>query len=76
VPALREVLRLTQREIEDLRAVAIRVVVRDAIHHHLAQDRSNAVRLCRPEGRVHARLVHGAVGEDGRGAGLRERPER
>ena len=46
-----------------------RRVVGDAIHHHLADDRADPVRLGSPERGVEAGLVHGAVHQGGRGPG-------
>ena len=62
---------LAQRPLEDGRRVDGRVVG-DAIHHHLAEDRPDAVRLGRPERGVHGGLVDDAVGQHGRRAGGRE----
>ena len=71
VPAPDEVGRLAQRALQDGRRLDDRVV-RASIHHHLAEDRPDAVGLGRAERDVHRRLEDHAVGEDGRGAGRRE----
>ncbi len=52
-----------------------RRVVRHAIHHHLAEDRPDPVRLGSPERGLHRRLVDDAVCEHGRRPGRRERPK-
>ena len=74
VPALDEVLRLAQGSLEDRLRIDGRVVG-DPIHHHLAEDRPDPVRLGGLERRVHRGLVDHAVGEHGGGAGGRERLE-
>ena len=48
-------------------------VVGPAIHHHLAEDGPDAVRLGGLERGIHGGLVDDAVGQDGRGPGRRER---
>ena len=75
MPARDEVGRFTQRAFEDRRWLDGRVVG-PPIHHHLAQDRPDAVRLGGPERDVHRRLVDDAVGEDRRRPGALRRPRR
>ena len=62
---------LAQRALEDRGRLDRRVVGRP-IHHHLAEDRPDPVRLGGAERRVHGRLVDDAVGKDRRCAGGRE----
>ena len=51
------------------------VVVAQAIHHHLADDGPQPVRLGRPEGDLRGRLVDGRVDDRGRRPGGGEGPE-
>ena len=51
-------------------------VVRPAVHHHLADDGADAVRLGRPERRVERGLVDRAVDQRGRRPGGGEGPVR
>jgi hypothetical protein len=74
VPARDQVCRLLQGASEDRRRLDRRVV-RQAVHHHLAEDRPDPVCLGSPERLVHRRLVDDAVGEHGRRPRGRERPE-
>ena len=71
MPAGDEIGRLAQRSVEDGGRLDDRVV-RPAIHHDLAQDRPDPVRLGCPEGGLGSGLVHHAVGEDGGRPGRRE----
>ena len=73
VPALDEPGRLAQGALEDRRGVDRRVVGQP-IHHHLADDGPDPVRLGCPERGVQTGLVDRAVDERGRRAGGRERP--
>ena len=70
---LDEVGGLAQRPVEDRRRVD-GGVVGDPVHHHLADDRADPVRLGRAERRIEARLVDRAVDQRRRRAGRRERP--
>ncbi len=63
--------RLAQGAVEDRRRHDLSVV-RPAIHHHLAEDRPDAVGLGRPERDVHRGFEHDAVGQDRGRAGGRE----
>ena len=63
------------RAIQDRRRLD-RLVVGQAIHHHLAEDGPDPVLLGGAERAVHRRLVHGAIGEERGGPGGRERAER
>ena len=73
VPARAEVGGFAQGPIEDRRRVD-GLVVRDPVHHHLADHRADAMRLGSPERGLKAGLVHRAVDERRGGAGGREGP--
>ena len=75
VPLLDQLGGFADRSLQDRRRVD-RLVVGDPIHHHLAQDRPDAMLLGGPEGALHRGLVDRAVGQQGRRPGGRERPER
>jgi hypothetical protein len=75
VPVGRELLGLAQRALEDRRPLDP-IVVGDPIHHHLAEDRPDAVGLGRLEGGIHRGLVDSPVGQDRRRSRGGERPER
>ena len=67
VPALAEFGRLAQARLQDLVARQS-IVVGDAVHHDLADDRADAVRLGRPEAGVQAVRPDGAVARERRRA--------
>ncbi len=72
VPALDEAGTLGERPRQD-RGRIDRRVVRDPVHHHLADDRPDPVRLGRPECGIEARLVDRPVDKRRRRPGRRER---
>ena len=74
VPARDQVGRFLEGPLEDRRRLDDRVVG-PAVHHDLAQDGPDAVRLGGLEGGLHGRRVDRAVGQHGRGAGRGERLE-
>ena len=73
VPAFDQARALGQALVQDRGRIDGRVVG-DPIHHHLADDRPDAVRLGSPERGVQARLVDRAVDESGGRADCREGP--
>ena len=75
VPARTQVGRLAEAGVEDA-GRGQGVVVASAIHHHLADDRPDPVRLGGPERRVERRLEHRPVHHGGRRPGRGEGPER
>ena len=68
VPALDQVGRFAHRSLED-RPRLDRRVVGVAIHHHLAEDRADAVGFGRAERSVHRGFVDDTVGQNGRRPG-------
>ena len=74
MPALDEVGGLVQRPMQNCRRLDRRVIGHP-IHHHLAEDRPDAVDLGRAEGGVHRGFVDDPVREDRRRPGSREGAE-
>ncbi len=75
VPPRRELVGLAQARLEDL-AWGNGRVVGEVVHHHLADDGADAVRLGGGEGRIGRVRPDGGVGDDRRRPGRGEGPER
>ena len=75
MPSLRELVRLPKARLEDLAGIDLGVV-REAVHHHLADDRTDPVGLGGGEGHVRRLGPDRRIGDDRRRPGGGEGAER